>query len=279
MSQAGDNLCKTIGLGVTLASIPRGKGPNNISNLCQAMRRSRKQRVGECCGQIFDTSIPQQPRAYEVYPLGSPNDNGDWSPVSLGSVLSGEAGSALMYGDKLRLAWVITSSVLQLEGTHWISRVPSRDDIFLTQQGGVLYMQDVFVIKRFPEPSSPAWNQVSASSNTTNNTATLKALGILLVELIFGQTIDRLRTTLSARAASIFAQHGVPGRALSDYETAMGLMDQINTRVGSNYCNAVKRCINSDYYQGGLDFGGGPQKDVLVGVLTLLEQDLKNAMG
>ncbi len=59
----------------------------------------------------------------------------------------------------------------------------------------------------------------------------------------------------------------------------MGLMDQINTRVGSNYCNAVKRCINSDYYQGGLDFGGGPQKDVLVGVLTLLEQDLKNAMG
>jgi len=112
MSQAGDNLCETIGLGVLLESSVRETVPKSISDLCQAIRNSRKQGVGECCGQILDTSTYHLPRAYEVYPLGSLSDNGDWSLVSLGFVLNGDAGSALTYGDKLRLAWVITSSVL-----------------------------------------------------------------------------------------------------------------------------------------------------------------------
>ncbi|KAK3938139.1 hypothetical protein QBC46DRAFT_169477 [Diplogelasinospora grovesii] len=147
ISQARGSLSDTVGLGVALTSTWSERKCHNIGNLCQALRRSRKQGVGECCGQIYDGSSPYQSRAYEVYPLGSPNGS--------------------------------TSSIL---------------------------------VDRAPGP-------------------------------------------------------------LSDYETLMGLMDQINRRMGSNYCSAVKRCINCDYHQGSVGFGDGPRKDVLVGVLTLLEQD------
>jgi len=276
-SQIGGNLCEVIGLGVSPMSNLLGKGPSPIGNLCQAIRRSRKQGSGECCGQILDTLTRHPPQAYEVYPLGSPNDNGDWSPVSLGAVLSGEAGSALMYGDRLRLAWIITSSVLQLEGTPWISHLPSHDNIFVTQKGGVLHFQDVFVMKQLPESQFPACDRVIAPPIITNKAATLTALGIILIELIFGRTMNHLRSALSNGAPSVFAEHATTG--LSDYEAAMRLMDQINTRVGSNYCNAVKRCMNGDHYQGGVGFGGGSRQDVLIGVLTLLEQDLNAAMG
>lgn len=273
ISQARDSPSNTSGLGVAVTSTLNERKFHNIDNLCQALRRSRKQGIGECCGQICDGSSPHRNRVYQVYPLGSPSDNGNWSLVSLRSVFAGEADAALMYGDRLRLAWVVASSVLQLQGTPWLSRALSHDGIFLTQQDGDF--RDVFVMKHFPEPLYPACNRVSAAAHRTKS-ANLKALGILLIELIFGQTMDRLRSTLSGSVSSVFA-HRAPG-PLSDYETAMGLMDQINTRVGSNYCSAVKRCINYDYYQGSAGFGAGLRKDVLVDVLTLLEQDLERVM-
>lgn len=280
MSQANESLSETLALDeITSSSILGRRNPQKISNLCQAMRRSRKQGVGECCGQIFDTSTTHSPGVFEVYPVGSPNDVSDWSPVSLGAILEGEAGSTLMYGDRLRLAWVVTSSVLQLDGTPWLSRVPSRDDIFLTKQDGAVYIRDVFIMKRFPQPALPDCTRVPAETYKANNTATLKALGTLLIELIFGQTIDRLRSTLGGTTTSIFAHHSAPGQPLSDYETAVRLLDHINTRVGSNYCSAVKWCINCEYPQGVVGFGGSPQNNVLVSVLNLLEQDLKTLTG
>ncbi len=56
--------------------------------------------------------------------------------------------------------------------------------------------------------------------------------------------------------------------------------DACITIGGSNYSSAVRRCINSEFYQQGSGLGDdAPQKDVLVGVLGLLEQDLERAMG
>ncbi|KAK4442333.1 hypothetical protein QBC34DRAFT_313351 [Podospora aff. communis PSN243] len=248
--------------------------PQLINNLCQAMRRSRKQGISECCGRITDGSTPARPRVFEVYPLGCPNDNGNWSPVSLTSILEEDAAS-LSYSDRIWLAWIITSSVLQLEGTPWLSRIPSRDTIFLSKQNGRLCVQDVFVMKRLPE--APPLAKQPAMLIETDRSAALKALGIILVEIICGQPIDRLRSTLNNTPASIFTRPRAPGMPLSDFETAMGFMDRISTSVGVNYCSAIKRCINCDIYQG--RWGSGDDKEVLFGVLNLLEQDLKAALG
>jgi len=137
-------------------------------------------------------------------------------------------------------------------------------------------MQDVLVMKHLPESPSPACNRLPPAQNTTNRVASLTALGIILIELIFGRTIDHLRSALNNRPVSVFAEHTATG--LSDYEVAMRLMDEVNTRVGSNYCSAVKRCINSDY-QVDMSLGGGSRHNVLISVLTLLEQDFNAAMG
>lgn len=91
-----------------------------IDNLCQSIRKSGKQAAGQCCGCIRDPALSTA-RAYQVYPLGNPSQDGDWNLVPLRSVLSGEvpAVSPFLYGDKLWLAWTIASSVAQLGGTDW----------------------------------------------------------------------------------------------------------------------------------------------------------------
>ncbi|KAK0652557.1 hypothetical protein B0T16DRAFT_406417 [Cercophora newfieldiana] len=252
-----------------------------ISNLCHTIRRSRKQAARECCGRISDGS--PKGRIYDVFPLGSPNDSDDWSPVSLGSVLAEDAAFAgLTCVERLRLAWIVTAGVLQLEGTPWLPRSLLKDEIFLTRSNGVLLTEDVFIMKRLPEASNPArlvltnsCHNASLRAQTTipniknpRDPETIKALGILLVEIIFGQTIDYLQAALSSHT-TVFA----PGGALSPYETVQCLMDQINMRVGANYCSAIKWCMN------GVGFGDTAGNDVLIGVVSLLEQDLRHIMG
>jgi hypothetical protein len=185
----------------------------------------------------------------------------------------------LSYGERIWLAWIITSSVLQLEGTPWLSRIPSRDSIFISRQNGKLHIRDVFIMKRLPEIMYSNNNSEMFAELEAGSTAALKALGILLVEIICGQTMDRLRSTVSGTPASIFTRPCAPGISLSDYETAMRLMDRISTSVGVNYCSAIKRCINCEFHQGGLGSGDEPLRNVLFGVLNLLEQDLKATMG
>ncbi|KAK5663803.1 hypothetical protein OQA88_6 [Cercophora sp. LCS_1] len=270
-SEARDRLAETIGLGIA----PTPEGPSIIQNLCRAVRKSGKQGAGGCCGRIYDKSSPHQPRSFEVYPLGSPHDNGtDWSPVSLGSTLSN-----LLERDKLQLAWIITSSVLQLDGTPWLSGGLSNENIFLGQQNGVLCTQDIFVMKSPPEkPTLVTYQKTSMTHNPNSNPATLKALGLLLVELILGQSIESLRSKVQHSTASIFSRCGGPTHVPSDYETALALLDQINTRVGSNYCAAVKRCINCEYYQEVEGFSQKRPQDPLIGVLSLIEQDIEAVM-
>ncbi|KAK1758825.1 hypothetical protein QBC47DRAFT_436008 [Echria macrotheca] len=249
-----------------VAGVARELRLETIQNLCRSMRKSRKQGIWECCGHISDLSTPGKPRRYEVYPLGSPNSNGNWTPVSLASILGREGGKTLMLGDRIRLAWVITSSLLQLGETPWLPRAPSRNDIFLTQQDEVVYTADVFIMKKFPVSA------VSGPTAGTMNVAALKALGVLLVELVLGQAIDRLHSE-----GSIFGQRGAA--SISDYDVSLGQLHRINTIVGPNYCSAVKRCINCEYFQSSLDFDDTTGKSVLVTVLDLLERDLKNVMG
>jgi hypothetical protein len=268
------------GFGDTTQTSQRGSQP--ISNLCHAVRKSRKQAAKESCGRISD-GLPKG-RIYDVYPLGSPNDSDDWSPVSLGAALSEDAALAgLTCVERLRLAWIITAGVLQLEETPWLPGTLSKDEIFLARHNGALLSEDVFVMKRLPERSSAAMFVSVSSRNSTSSPCeiamfnatsprkaeTIKALGILLVELIFGQTIDRLQAMLGSHNAVMFAPMDPP----SHYETVLCLIDQINTRVGANYCSAVKRCMS------GVGFGDVAGNDVLIGVLSLLEQDLRHVMG
>ncbi len=239
--------------------------PGKIANLCQAVRNAQKLRAGECCGHITDDSRTPCPK-YEVYPSGDVDVGCDWCLVSLKDVLAaGEAGPSppLLYGDKLQLAWVITSSVLQLQGTPWLPGALTHDEIFLAKKDGILLYREVFVLKRLPEPGAAA-QQVAAANLMTF------ALGILLIELILGRTIEKLQpgTASITAACNLWAQ-------ISSYEAARQLLDKVNTFGGPNYHSAVSRCIKGNLYD---DEPNGA--DVFFsGVLGLLEQDLEMAVG
>ncbi|KAK0744890.1 hypothetical protein B0T21DRAFT_94726 [Apiosordaria backusii] len=122
---------------ISMRPLNPNSAPKKIDNICYSIRKARKQLDGECCGCISDLS-QLSPRTYQVYPLGSPCDGGDWTLVPLRSVLSGEiqAVPPLLYGDKLWLAWTIASSVAQLRGTYWYMNPPTHDDLYLARQDG-----------------------------------------------------------------------------------------------------------------------------------------------
>lgn len=267
-TNSGASLGAVVSLGM-LTPPPESDASNpntTISSLCQAIRKSRKRGLGECGGQVVDTSSPDGLKVFWVNPLGSSDDRGesDWSPVSLGSVLSRERASTVMHAELLHLAWIIASSVMQLLGTPWLREIPSHDNIFVAKKYGKVCVHNAFIMKRLPEPRR------LPPPLPTNSIEIIKALGFLLIELAFGQTLDCLRANVGRPPRSIFvpAQQNVPER-LSDEETTSRLIDQVQMRAGTNYHSAVKLCVN---YNGVVGTSG---QDILAGVLEFLGRDLK----
>ncbi|KAK3314878.1 hypothetical protein B0H66DRAFT_563859 [Apodospora peruviana] len=261
--------------------IPMTERIGDIQDICQLMRKSSKQRTGECCGHITDASSHER-RKYGVYPHSSLADGGDWSVVSLRQVLTnspGTAGPSLLYGDKLRLAWTIASSVLQLHGTPWISTTPTLGDIYLVQRNGQPYYQDAFVLKHLPEAPPPPTQIPATTTTPTAKNITPLALGVLLVELILGQTMASFRPSPQGPDINLPTAANSRSDLLADYDTAMKYLDRVNMIGGANYENAVRRCIRGGYYyQPNSDVDDEVlQTDVFVGVVSLLEEDLKNS--
>jgi hypothetical protein len=99
--------------------------------------------------------------------------------------------------------------------------------------------------------------------------ATLLALGVLLVELLQGRTIDELRIPEEVLSADM--------RPVSDYMTAKRLLSDIS-QTSSNYGSAVRRCIDGEFTRQSLDLSDEDfRHEVYSGVVALLEEDLRNA--
>ncbi|KAH6960033.1 hypothetical protein BKA56DRAFT_624055 [Ilyonectria sp. MPI-CAGE-AT-0026] len=240
--------------------------PRRINDLCEAMRRMGKQKCGEQCGHIQDCRA-QKNRQYGVYMLDSPGTGDEWALVPLKDVLQDPN---LLYGDKLRLAWTIACSVLQMHGTPWIPGVPRNDDIYIARKDGVTQYQSVFVLRHLPERVQP-----DPTNTPTKHSANpfLLSLGILLIELILGQSMESLQTTQVAAIES-----GVPKHVL-DYETANKLLGRVMMVGGSGYYSAVECCLRCDIYQPDSISGlSGLQGETFAGIVGPLEQDLKKSM-
>ncbi|RYC86479.1 hypothetical protein BFJ63_vAg10619 [Fusarium oxysporum f. sp. narcissi] len=229
-----------------------------ISNLCEAMQTMGKKKQGERCGHIQHCHM-NQTQKYDVYTLECLGSCDEWSLVPLKQVLQDPA---LLYGDKLRLAWMIACGVLQMQGTPWVADIPRSEDIFIAQKGGVHQFQHVFVLRHFPE-----YPRVNASVSPTN--PFMLYLGILLIELILGQSIATLDSPQTQTL-----EPGLP-RHILDYEAANKLLGRVMMIGGSGYYNAVERCLRSDMQIGTSGNSCCFQGDVISGVLDPLEQDLR----
>jgi hypothetical protein len=118
-----------------------------------------------------------------------------------------------------------------MQGTPWITRIPRSDNIYVSRRKGLLQLQHVFVLKYFPKGTQ--------STATTPPNIFLLYLGILLIELILGQSVTNFESSQSQQERTC-----LPSDML-DYDSANKLLGRVLTEGGNGYHKAVERCLAS----------------------------------
>lgn len=182
-------------------SIPAEK----IGNLCYAI--SCRNPTSDCLGYLTDGK-----QEHELHQLTS-----DIPPeeqyVSLEDLLSGKLGRRLTRQQRYKIASILASSLLQLQTTPWLSGKMNKSGIFFYEQGTGVIIEHPYIKHSF----APANDANIVSSQTVDRLAvrnSLSNLGILLLELCFGQTIE----TQELRKPYL-GSDGKPGE-YTDYMTA-----------------------------------------------------------
>lgn len=258
-----------IGTAVAISS-DRSDLPELV-DLCAAIRHAEKQRMADCYGYIIDRSMPPSSK-YEVYPVTTRIDHETWTRISLRDILKSKSKMQpqLTYTDKLRLAVAISSSVLQLQGTPWLPDILTAKDIFFIRRNDVPLYKHVFIAQPLPESgSSPSTTNPMKQTPTIWNPTilALRSLGILLIEIVCGKTLDTLRSPEDTLVAN-----GI-GDFLSDCMTARRIAAEVCQFVGYKYESAVRRCIQCDFDHPDPSFEDDRfRQDVFHGVIALLRR-------
>lgn len=181
--------------------------------------------------------------------------------ISLRDSFESRNGQALpTYKQRLRLAVLIAKSVLQFYKTPWLTEMPSNRDIFFIQNGGFSHYDQPFLMAK-SEKSEGKSKTISLIQNPT-----LLAIGVLLIELHRGQTIESLQIPDEVL--------GDDHHPLSLYMTARRLLGEVS-QASSNYGSAVRRCIDGEFQKKHLNLENEDVRhDVYCGVVALLEEDL-----
>ena len=221
----------------------------------------------ECIGYLED----ETKRKFGIYLLGLPVMCSDqWTAFSLKDVLSQhpKLGSALTQNDKLRLAVDLASSVLQLYNTPWLKDNWGKDDVFFIHRPWAKSIYDhPFVSRRFspcqPTAVAPACPTASKVCRIIRN-ETLFTLGVLLIELWYGKSIEELQIPADRDC------EGTPGVV---WCTADRLVDEIEFQAGKRYSEAVRRCVRCDFDRKDLSLDSESfQQAMYNGVVALLER-------
>ncbi|GAP93126.1 hypothetical protein SAMD00023353_6800200 [Rosellinia necatrix] len=264
--QGGDVRTPIGTLSIDVTSI----GLNNldaITNLCERLKRTQKQAQVSTYGMVVDRS-PEGAGKFTLHPM-SPSSTGDtrsWSVISLKQILEQKDNSIyLTYQDRLHLAVIISSSILQLHGSPWLSGTISSQDVFFIQKNDFPFYDQPFVMKRPPAESLAIQNAGQDAPFPRN--PVLVALGVLLIELIQGKPINLLRTPQEESLAH--------SKLLQDYMTIKRLLQDVRM-ASSNYAAAVTRCVDGDFHCGGLTLDNEELcEGVYSGIVALLERDLE----
>lgn len=241
-----------------------------IEDLCKLIHGVQQQQNARCEGRISEApDAAQKPRNFDITPRKRAQLDNCWILIPLSEVLEDQEGKypSLSYLDKLRLAWIISSSVIQLQETPWIPSLVSMRDIYFISREDSLSYQDVFVTSRMPDTTVA--NQNMGTTMGVQNLA-LVALGILLVELKTGQPMSALRPPVMPSSLP---------HIWIDYDNALKQLDKVSISNASlNYDTAVRRCLRCEFHQHHWSFDDEKFRQYVYDeVVTNLEQDLRFA--
>jgi hypothetical protein len=204
-------------------------------------------------------------------------NNQDWAVYSLKDVLARNVNikRRLTQQDKLKVAVDLASSVLQLYKTPWMDERWGKEDVFFIHRPGAspasIY-EHPFVCRKFTT-TQPATTQTSTpGACRVIRNQTLFTLGILLIELWYGKSIDELQIPRDRDCV------GTPG---VEWCTADRLIEEeIEFEAGKRYSDAVRRCIRCDFDRKDMSLDNESfQHAVYDGVVALLEKTLQHFTG
>lgn len=237
-----------------------------ILDLCNKVRSSQNKRQGECYGFITDNDQQQArvKRKYQVFPLEVEDgeDSHLWSTVSLSEVLRrSKPAPPLSYSDKLRLAVVIATSVLQLYQTPWLPHTLNANDIFFIQKQHNHVYESVFIMRRLPE-HNPTYTTLNKPRDPT-----LLSLGFVLIELLLGQTLVTCEDPEKASNVALNLEE--------TYIAAQNFLPRVRNE-SLNYFSAVHRCLDGDLHRWKGDRNDQDfRHSMYSGIVALLKKDLE----
>lgn len=229
---------------------------NPLVDLCTTLQKAREARP-PCYGYLIDKHSDRTNRHFRVYPHGTATTNSDtWSIVTLRDVLEEKAASGgptsqqppmTSLKDKIRLGLAIASSVLQLSKTPWLPSVPTSNNIHFFKRGHILSYQHPFLLQTSPDhqprptplPPQQQPPPSQTSSVIVNRNPTLFALGILLLEILLGSTLDQLRSPHEAALSFAGDESGI----IRDSVTVFRLLEQRVALINPSYKVVVERCM------------------------------------
>lgn len=201
---------------------------------------------GICLGYMMGITSSHRHGLY--WPKDRLLDPSSLTVSTLADVLeAGKSGPKLTNADAHRLAVPLASWMLRLHDTPWLLSSWGKGDISLIQQNGKFLTEHAFITQSL-KPASIAGKACSGQqgriATIVIRNPTLFSLGIILIELCMGRTIDELQE------AGELNPDGTK-HEMSDFETADRLlrMDEISDRFGQRWSDVVRRCIYCDLNQ------------------------------
>ncbi|KAK3309627.1 uncharacterized protein B0T15DRAFT_8968 [Chaetomium strumarium] len=213
--------------------------------LCSTLKKARCAPLLDCYGHLVD---PEQPtHHFKVYPLTNTVTKTEaWSLVTLDDILRRKPGvqPLLWLEEKVRLALSIASSVLQLSTTPWLPAPLTKEDVYFFVKDGQPAYQQAFLWKQVPE-SIGAGSDAKESPTYHQHHNALFCLGILLLEIILGSTIDSLREPHEE-----IQFQGDDFGVIRDSITAHRLLQTKVALINPAYKAVVERCVGCGASQG-----------------------------
>ncbi|KAF5699036.1 hypothetical protein FGLOB1_11625 [Fusarium globosum] len=237
-------------------------------DLCEKIRQPTTTGPLICYGLLFDVSAPKT-HTYNAYPIipSKFREKCDRTMISLNQVLGLDRRyMVLSEKERLKLAVIIAANILQLYGSPWMPAVIRSWDIYLIQGQDDPTCERFFVLQTLPIAEGPS--RSGGFGLTSMRNQSLFYLGVLLIELAFGKSLELLRSECdkSSTVSQFFA----------DYRTAKRLVDQVTSFIGPNYGSAVSRCIDGEFHGRGVGLEDQDlSHDVYAGVVALLEKELE----
>ncbi|KAL0265342.1 hypothetical protein SLS55_001307 [Diplodia seriata] len=245
---------------------------SQIQNLCQTICSIKSTCIGTCLGYLEDEITKQTLSLHQSQKVFTSRNTP--SILSLHSVLTSNATGRRRFSaaHRLRLAVLLSTNLLQLYRTPWLTEIWDHNDITFFESTGDDGLKDPF-ISRIPHHGSLADSGVSvppADAIVLNKP--IFALGILLIELCLGKPFEDLRDRGNAGKGRV--------SAASDFAVASQLLEEVTAESGDRYADAVRRCIRCAFDTRKIDLDDEQfRRAVYQGVVAPLEENLRDFTG